>query len=278
MGAGVNVTGGGGGGIWVQATEANIVHTTVTRNRVDSPMQGQGILLIEVGSKGATADVSLSIVADHTGFGSSVAALHVKPGNTVNLQRGLWSGNDKDTNADSSPAPAGTFNGLASMISGPADFVSPGAPDYDYHILSSSAAQDQATGSTAMVDIDGESRGLFGEHDIGADEYAPIILSVSPVMSRTLHLRWQTNASLVPGLDHYNILLSYEPDANPPDQGDSPIDVGTQTSHLLTGLSKYSEYTIVIEARDSSDILIATSNAVIAIPTDIFFYLPIVSR
>jgi hypothetical protein len=164
------------------------------------------------------------------------------------------------------------------MISGSADFISPGAPDYDYHILGSSAARDQATGSTVIVDIDGESRTLFGEHDIGADEYAPIILSVSPVISRTLHLRWQTNASLVPGLDRYDIVFSYESGANPPDQGNSPIDVGTQTSHLLTGLSNYSEYTVAIEARDSSDVLIATSNTVIAIPTDIFVYLPIVSR
>jgi hypothetical protein len=278
MGAGVNVTGGGGGGIWVQATEADIVHTTVARNRVDSPMQGQGILLIEVGSRGATADISHSIVADHTGFGGSVAALHVKPGNTVNLQRGLWSGNDKDTNADGSPAPAGTFNGLVSMISGSANFISPGAPNYDYHVLGSSAARDQATGSTVIVDIDGESRNLFGEHDIGADEYAPIILSVSPVMSRTLHLRWQTNASLVTGMDHYDIVFSYESGASPPDQGDSPIDAGIQTAYTLTGLSNYKRYSIRVEARDASDRLIASSNTVDRFPTDILAYLPLVLR
>jgi hypothetical protein len=278
MGAGVNVTGGGGGGIWVQATEADIVHTTVARNRVDSPMQGQGILLIEVGSRDATADISHSIVADHTGFGGSVAALHVKPGNTVNLQRGLWSGNDKDTNADGSPAPAGTFNGLVSMISGSANFISPGAPNYDYHVLGSSAARDQATGSTVIVDIDGESRNLFGEHDIGADEYAPIILSVSPVMSRTLHLRWQTNASLVTGMDHYDIVFSYESGASPPDQGDSPIDAGIQTAYTLTGLSNYKRYSIRVEARDASDRLIASSNTVDRFPTDILAYLPLVLR
>ncbi|NIV35647.1 MAG: hypothetical protein GWN58_41195 [Anaerolineae bacterium] len=278
MGAGTNVTGGGGGGIWVQATEADIVHTTVARNRVDSSMQGQGILLIEVGSRGARADVSYSIVADHTGFGSRVAALHVKPGNTVNLQRGLWSGNAKDTNADGSPAPAGTFNGLTSMIIGLAGFVSPGAPDYDYHILDDSAARDQATGSTTTTDMDGESRSLSGEPDIGADEYVPMVLSVYPVASGTLHLSWQTNLSLVPGLDHYNIAFSYEPGASPPDQGDSPVDAGTQTEYTLTGLSNYRRYTMTVEARDASDALIANSNTVNRFPTDILTYLPLILR
>ncbi len=166
--------GGGGGGIWLQGVQADIVHTTVAGNRFGSlPMQGQGILLINDGvPTPSVANISYSIIANHTGFGASAAALHVKPGNTVTVNRGLYAGNSKDDNADGSPAPAGTFNGLASMLSASAvGFVSPGSPSFNYHITASSAAKDQATGSTTPIDIDLERRPFGPASDIGADEY-----------------------------------------------------------------------------------------------------------
>jgi hypothetical protein len=276
-GGGAITSGGGAGGIWIQATDANIVHTTVARNHLgDSAMHGQGILLAEVGDTPAVANISYSIVAGHTGV-SGAAALHVKPNNAVTLHRSLWSNNDRDTNADASPggwyAP-GIFNGLDTMLSGAASFVSPGAPDYDYHIQGDSDAKDQAAGSTTELDIDNEIRNN-GPPDIGADEYVPIVLTVQPVTSASLYLSWRVNTSLVPGLDHYNLVFSHEPGASPPDQGNSPINVCTQTSYTLTGLSNYRKYTMTIAAHASSGALIATSNTVTAFPTDIFVYLPV---
>jgi len=279
-GQGTITSGGGGGGIWIQATDASIVHTTVARNRLgNSAMQGQGILLIEVGTSPAIATIAYSIIADHT-YVSTAAALHVKPSNTVTLNRGLWANNDRNTNADASPgawdAP-GVFNGLDTMLSGLARFVSPGAPNYDYHIRGDSNAKDQATGSTAKVDIDNEPRN-DGLPDIGADECVPIVLTAHAVASDTLHLNWKANTSLLPGLNHYDLVFSYEPGANPPDQGNSPINVGTQLDYMLTGLSAHKRYTMTIEARGSSHALIATSNTVTAFPTDIFVHLPVVLK
>ena len=278
------VRGGGGAGIWLQGIEADIVHTTVARNRLGSTsMQGQGILVMRHGvpsSIKSEVDISYSIIAEHTGFpASSVATLHVKDGdNVVNLDRGLFAGNARDTNADGVPAPAGTFNGLGSMLSGSADFVYPGAPAYDYHILGSSSARDQASGSTMLVDIDSESRSMFGDPDIGADEYVPIVVAGGPVASRTIRLWWNPNPSLASGVHHYAIVFTAESGASSPSEGDSPINAGMNTNYTLTGLSNYKQYTFAIEARDASNALIADSNAVTIIPTDIFAYLPCVLK
>lgn len=164
-----NVAGGGGGGLWLQGTNTGIYHATIARNRLgESIMQGQGIVMLSFGADTATnVGLSYSIIAEHTS--TSAAAIHVQPNNTINLNRGLWAGNNKDTNADWNPA--GAFNGLGSMLSASsADFVSPGMPNEDYHLASSSPARDQAIGSTTTVDIDNQLR---SNPDIGADEWTP---------------------------------------------------------------------------------------------------------
>jgi hypothetical protein len=279
MGAGTYPSGGGGGGLWIQATQANIAHTTIARNRVGSAMDGQGVLLIEVGSQGANAILAFSIIAEHASSPYQ-AALHVKPGNTVRLQQGLFAGNTKDTNADNQPGPAGTFIGLDTMLHGQAHFVSPGSPNYNYHILGASSARDRATDSSLVADIDGDSRLLFSPPDIGADEYAPIVLTSIPVASGTLKLNWKTDTVVVKGVDHYELLVFCPPGANPPNGGDCPatFDQIHETSYVLSGLSNYKTYTMTVRAKDSSDGLIETSNTVTTFPTDIFVYLPGVFR
>lgn len=170
MGGGGTPPGGGGGGLFLQGLQATLDHVTVADNRLGvMPMQGTGIVVLS-GTSGANVTIRHSIIADHTSTGG--AALHVQPGNTVTLVRGIFSGNNDNDNSNGSPGPAGTFNGLNTMLStGPLDFVSPGAPSFDYHIESTSPAVNQATSSNYTVDFDGQTR--IGTPDIGADEATP---------------------------------------------------------------------------------------------------------
>ena len=170
MGASGTPPGGGGGGLFLQGLPMTIDHVTVAENRLGSmPMQGTGIVILS-GTSGANVTMRHSIIADHTTAGG--AALHVQPGNSVTLVRGIYAGNNDNDNSDGSPDAAGTFTGLGTMLAtGPLDFLSPGAPSFDYHIAASSPAVDQATGSTIAVDFDGVAR--TGTPDIGADEATP---------------------------------------------------------------------------------------------------------
>jgi hypothetical protein len=63
-------------------------------------------------------------------------------------------------------------------------YVSPGSPNYDYHLQPSSPAIDQATGQYVGLllsdDIDGQPRPFGSAPDIGADEYMPPLLTANP--------------------------------------------------------------------------------------------------
>jgi hypothetical protein len=216
-----------------------------------------------------------SIIANHTDP-SGAAALHVTSGNAAVLDRTLWAGNDLDSNFGQ--ARAGSISDSNATRAASAQFVSAGSPRYDYHILGTSSAKDRAAGSGIDVDIDGESRALFGTPDVGADEYAPVVLSASPVASGSVLLSWATNTDLVAGLDHFDVVFSAEPGANPPNQGSSPINAGTQATILLTGLSNGKQYTFSVDARSATGALIASSNAVSVFPLDKFVYLPTLLR
>lgn len=174
--------GGGGGGIQVQGLQANIIHTTITRNRLQGLVSGQGLLVLATpGVRAGIANVRYSIIADHTEGAPGAVAVLVQQGNTINFQRGLFAGNTKNTNVDGSPMPPGTITGLDSMINASSPgFASPGAPNYDYHLTPGSPAIGQATGSTTPNDIDGQLRPYGGAADLGADEYFPPMLSVTP--------------------------------------------------------------------------------------------------
>jgi hypothetical protein len=154
-----------------------------------------------------------------------------------------------------------------------ASFVSPGSPDYDYHLDPMSAAVDQAVGSSVAEDMDCEPRPSSAWPDIGADEYMqPALLLQPPYRAdQSLALAWKANLNLMAELDHFNLVVLCEPGARPPDQGpcDAPFGVGLQVTFTLTGLTNGREYIVMVEARDSSDNLIATSNSAVGIPRDI---------
>jgi hypothetical protein len=167
-----SVPGGGGGGIQVQGLTATLSHVTIARNRLGPNLiSGQGLVVLAApGVSSATANVNHSIIANHTESGTGAIAVVVQQGNTLNFNRGLFAGNNRNTNAGDSTA--GTFNGLGSMSSASsAGFVSPGSPSFNYHLQSNSPARDQATGSAVTSDIDGQARPENGISDLGADEY-----------------------------------------------------------------------------------------------------------
>ncbi len=263
--------GGGGGGLWLQGTQATIIHTTFAQNRLSSsPMQGSAILVLNDGAASASvADISYSIIADHTSY-SGAPVVYVKQGNSATLNYTLWAPSTQAFYV----ASGATGNNENSVTAASAMFVSPGAPNYDYHILKSSPARDAAIGSTMDVDIDGESRLLFPPADIGADEYVPIVLSVTPFADRALRLDWRTNTTLVTNIDHYMISITCQSGANCP----SPTNTGLQASFIFSNLTNSKNYSFTVTAKNSSNGSIDLSNLAIAMPVGNFIYLPLVLK
>ncbi len=168
FGTGGGTIGGGGGGLFVLGNDASIVHTTLARNSLGSdPMKGQAISVVPRNGSPSHADIEYTAIADHTSL-VDIPAVQVRTDSSANFDSGLFAGNEKNTNEGI--LDAGTLTGLDTMIvEASADFSSPGSPDFDYHILGSSPAIDQATASTETIDIDDTYRNSL--RDIGADEY-----------------------------------------------------------------------------------------------------------
>lgn len=277
--------GGGGGGIQVQGTQATISHATIARNRLGPTLvSGQGLLVLAApGVSSASANLNHSIIADHTEGGAGAVAVLVQQGNALTFNRGVFSNNTKNTNADGSPMPPGTINGLSTMQSVPSvGFIAPGSPHYNYHLRYDSAVKDQAIGSSTVDDIDRQGRPCNQVSDFGADEYCPFALSVTPGNS-TLHLDWTDGAhALSGGVAYYDVFVTCASGANPPAQGNcgQAINVGTVTTFNLTGLSNLKQYTVTVRAYDASGVLLANSTTVTAIPTDTPYslYLPLILK
>ncbi len=274
-------TGGGGGGLWLQGVTATVNQTTIARNTVnDSSLYGPAAILIAPyysGAPNTTVTMAYSIISDHTG---GEGAVHVQSGANgaavLSLNTGLFYNNTPaDTNVNGFQP--GIINGLNTMKTGAPAYVSPGSPQYDYHIKGSSAARDQAVGSTTPTDIDNESRSLFPPADIGADEYLPIVLSIAPTAISNLTVWWKTNPVLASSTDHYQVNVTPEAGAAPPAQGTS-INVGTATSFTLSGLTIGKRYTVVVQARNASNGVLDSSNTVVGLAVDNFVYLPLIMR
>jgi hypothetical protein len=292
MGKGPGSPGGGGGGLWLQGVQIDIVHTTIAHNRME-PGLLYGIAAIFVNFSTPTptvANISYSAITDNidTHGGNNIqSALHVWGGNTINLYKGIFANNSNDTNLENNPSipgGPGTINGLLTMLRVRADsmdYVSLGSPSYNYHIASYSIAINQAFGSTTGQDIDGQSRPYDGVADIGADEYWPFPLAVLPG-DHWLSFNWNEGAQLLAGgVNKYSILVRCESGANPPNEVgcDRSVDVGSDiTSYLLTGLTNFKHYTLLVSAKTSQGVVIGTSESVIAMPTNILIYLPLLLK
>jgi hypothetical protein len=166
--------GGGGGGLVIQGTEVEIIHSTFAQNKLGENLKsGQAILAQKYDSIPSSVDLKYSIVANHVNpYTDNTSALTVSEGNTAYLYQGIFANNTNDTNLNNRPLLPGEIIGLDTMIEVDSTaFVSPGSPDYDYHLTSNSPAIDKATNSTTKDDIDGHPRPYNEASDIGSDEY-----------------------------------------------------------------------------------------------------------
>ena len=173
---------GGGGGIVVQGLQMNATNLTVAQNALIGTDLVAGTALLEMASldgiNGVPGKVSLkySIISDHPNSGYSRAVV-VQKKSSITLDYVLFSNNStsslsRDTNEDGFPLGYGTFTWVHPKITASSvGFVSPGSPNYNYHLKGGSAAIDKAVGEGLSMDIDKAWRPDNRISDLGADEY-----------------------------------------------------------------------------------------------------------
>lgn len=181
VGAGTFV-GGGAGGLWVQAAVGTIEHATIAGNRLLNPkLLGAGVTLVAQTGWQTRVTMTNTIVANHTDAAFDPAswanaAVWAGQGTEADLTTTLFANNAHDSNDGVSGGlnlPPGTFAVVGTMTAPDAGFVSPGLPNYDYHLVASSPAIDHGTPSAVTDDLDGQPRPQGAAPDIGADEYTP---------------------------------------------------------------------------------------------------------
>lgn len=168
-GTGGGVVGGGGGGLFVLGNDATVVHTTFAQNvLVTGSLVGQAVVVVPRLGSPSHATIRDSIIADHTSQTNLAAVQAQGADSSVTFEEGLFAGNERDTNQGLPNS--GTFAGLATMeVDATAGFDSPGTPSFDYHLIASSPAIDQAVSSSVVLDVDRTVRSA--PRDWGADEY-----------------------------------------------------------------------------------------------------------
>lgn len=165
-GGDVNVS-GGGGGVFLNGAQAVLTHCTVAHNSLSStPMSGRAIVVVTrtpASPVPAHLDFNYGIISDHVIPGGNTSAAHVIEGSSLTFYVGLFANNEAETSG------TGTISGLATMdTESTAGYVSPGSPEFDYHLRDDSPAIDAALGSSTVRDIDGDLRDE--SPDNGADE------------------------------------------------------------------------------------------------------------
>jgi hypothetical protein len=175
-GGGSTTIGGGGGGIWFQGVTATLTHTTIAQNSLAPGLfYGEAMILLnDAAPTATTVTLAFSIVANHTA-NANADAVHVRGQggrNSIVYNQVLDANNTLFDNSGGQPSDAtgvGTITGAGSVIHAAAAlFVSPGGPNYNYDLQPGSPAINQATGSSATIDIDQQPR--VGVPDLGAYE------------------------------------------------------------------------------------------------------------
>lgn len=205
MGGGSNdFAGGGGGGLFLKGTDATLSHVTLANNGLDNAivpgqgMQGTALVALNFGSPTpTTVNIFNSIIAGFPNTSQAVA-VHAQPGNQVTFNQVLMTGHSKNTNADGQPKPAGTFQGLQTIIDAPnAGFAATMGTRFNHHLLATSPAVDRGVGQPLTNDFDNKLRA--GIPDLGADELdssqpIPSTIGVFDPAAATWYLRDQSSA------------------------------------------------------------------------------------
>jgi hypothetical protein len=258
------IAGGGGGGISFNYIQPKIQFTTIARNRLNSTSM-QGLALAGTPQNGTIYN---TIIADHT-VPAGMHAVYIQASGSVIMSRTLWAGNSLDVFTG-----AGSVTNWEKLQAASANFVAPGAPNYNYHIQKSSPAKNMALGNMPSTDYDHQERPWFTAADIGADEYVPLILYGGPIASGQVLLSWQADSSLLPGLSSYEIALSCPVGAACP----GPFNAGRAARYVVGGLTNGKTYTVLVTAKNNSNQAIDVSNSIQIIPNDHFVYLPMINR
>ncbi len=229
-----------GGGLDCADTQLTLRHATIADNVLQGPGAGIGSAMRLVGtssSAGCGGEISNSIIAGHAGS-PIYANNQVKP---ITIRRILFFNNGSPNVTTESGAPVSEQN----SFSGNPQFVSPGAPNFDYHIQPGSAAINQAIDSTTSRDIDGQTRPAGAASDVGADEYSTEIPLTFALIPRGMALSWQAPPLL--NITGYRVEYSKSAGAGDAIQGASPVTLPASTTALtLSGLTRGATYTIVV--------------------------------
>jgi len=254
---------GGGGGIFAQDADVILNHTTIVSNSVLSTMVAPAVIALHNFTE-SKVRISNSIIAFHpTSAYPRAAVISQREGDSVILENVVfW----QNAGGDASTWFSGAVLTVTNSIIGDPRLSA------DFHLQKGSVAVDQVLPSV-YTDIDGEPRPFREKADIGADEYVPIYLSVTP-LDCALLLRWRTNPALVKDVSAYQIhscekgttnCVTYNVEAS-------------ASSYVLSNLSNYQHYLIQVNALDATGGLIESSNTMEAFPTDRLVYLPLVLR
>ncbi len=266
---------GGGGGVFSQNTILTLDYTTLANNKVLSTMTSSGLITLNyLGSSRTT--MRNSIVSGHIGFWGAI--LSQGPGDSITLDHTLFFNNEKNTEAQLSGAVLTTNNSHG----GDPQYVSAGAPSYDYHLQSSSSAKDNANGTTLNIDIDGDARPYASVSDIGADEYVAKVpkIDVSFVPTdRSVSLQWSTNLAMS-SVGMFEVIISCPSGANPPEPVGcaQSMNMNKALQLNLISLTNYAHYGVTVTAKDANGTILATSSVISIYATDRYTYLPLVVR
>ncbi len=277
---------GGGGGIVIHGINADITHTTIAGNRIGSALVlGQG-LLVQPWPNPTTVQfpaavrLSNSVIANHTG-NTAGAAVVVQRNSSLTFDRGLFSGNSKNTNDDGLPVVKGSINGLTTMeTSANAGFVAPQEPYFNYRLREDSFARNKTANISINYDFDQQARPQGNTADYGADEYHPFV-PVFRQANASLYFDWTNGIDLFSGgVSRYGVVVHCESGASPPNGAacGQEINTGSNSSITLAGLTNFKFYTIVVNAYNSNGQRVASSSQIRTFPTNIFVFIPSVFR
>ena len=285
-GQGAQLMGGGGGGLWIQATDAVIDHSTIADNVITGAdgQTGQGIWIMNNGTRPAqTSPSGRSIISGHSGPVGS--AVEIIKGNTLTFDTGLFYNNTWDTTVTNpnlgGPANAGVVIGQAAMQQGDPAYVAAGTPAFDYHIKSTSRARNQIAGNPVPIDFENEAR-TDGRSDFGADEYVvtrpPLRFTSVSADLNSISIAWDLDPDAGIQVDHYRVRDKFTPGGTSTVPTVNLIETGLLTAHVLIDLDPYIMHEITVEGMDGNGTVVVSTDSLYIVTTDQQIYLPALRR